>query len=82
VVPSYFTTTVNAEPRRSSRRGVTVSSWPSRANDAARPSTVTDRTSKPRRSRLKRDRPDVERAEIVATPENARDEGVYRMFRS
>jgi hypothetical protein len=51
-------------------------------NDAARPSTVTDRTSKPRRSRLKRDNDDSARASIEATPLNAFVAGVYRMFRS
>lgn len=66
--PSYRTTTRNRERSRRPRCGVTVSSSPSRDQAAVRPSTTTDRTARPDRSRLNADRSWVACAVIVASP--------------
>ena len=48
--------------------GVTVSSWPRRAKVAARPSTSTAETVKPRRSRSNAERSCVAVAVTVTSP--------------
>jgi hypothetical protein len=67
--PSYRTMVVNRRPLCSLCLGVMVSSWSwLRAQRAFRPSTRTDRTVIPWKSRLNRQRFCVATAEIVATP--------------
>ncbi|EYT81494.1 hypothetical protein CF54_19265 [Streptomyces sp. Tu 6176] len=69
-LPAYRTRTEKGAPLRSRRAGVTTSSCaPSRATArAATPSTVTEETSKPVRSRWKRSRSSRARAVTVVSP--------------
>lgn len=66
-----WTTTVKRLPLSRGRAGVMTSSSPSRVVRASAPSTVTERSVFPAKSRLKRDRAWVARALIVALAGNA-----------
>ncbi len=62
------TTTVNALPRLIARAGVITSSWPARSKSARCPSTRTEPTESPEKSRSKRESDCVARADIVTLP--------------
>lgn len=68
--PAYVTRTPNFAPFATGRAGVMTSSWaPARVNFfAGTPSTSTDATVKPLRSRLNRSRPVRARAVTVVSP--------------
>ena len=67
-MPVKATSVTNRRWSRIGRLGVTTSSSPNRTNDARRPSTRTERTDGPAKSRSKRDSACVAVASIRTRP--------------
>ena len=67
-IPSYRIRVTNQSPFGRPFFGVTINSWPFRRHFASWPSTLTERTVSPEKSRSNRDRSCVARDVIVATP--------------
>ena len=68
---------MNEVPFRMPALGVTINSWPSRAKEAARPSTSSCEMANPRRSRSNLDKFCVAVAVMVAVPVSWLPAGSY-----